>query len=179
MTEADWLTATDPRRMFDWLRRTGRADRHRLGLLFGECCDRIPPSVAEATGPEWPGAGWADDDDQIALTDAEFHLSGAVLEAMRIMPDGEPERLTLASVIRDIFGDPFRPPTEFPAGWRTDTAVSLARQIREGHDFGTMPILADAIQDAGCEDEHLLGHCRGPGPHVRGCWVLELVLGWE
>ena len=39
-----------------------------------------------------------------------------------------------------------------------------------------MPILADALEDAGCDNEHLLGHCRGPGPHVRGCWVVDLVL---
>jgi hypothetical protein len=47
----------------------------------------------------------------------------------------------------------------------------------EGRDFGPMPILADALQDAGCEDVSILGHCRGPGPHVRGCWVVDMVLG--
>jgi hypothetical protein len=44
-------------------------------------------------------------------------------------------------------------------------------------DFGAMPILADALQDAECDNAAILDHCRGPGPHVRGCWVVDLVLG--
>jgi hypothetical protein len=74
--------------------------------------------------------------------------------------------------------NPFRP-TAFSPGWRTDTAVALAKQMYESRDFGAMPILADALQDAGCEDAAILGHCRGAGPHVRGCWVVDLVLGKE
>ena len=61
--------------------------------------------------------------------------------------------------------------------WRTDTAVSLARQMYEAREFGLMPILADALQDAGCEGPDILAYCRGTGPHVRGCWVVDLVLG--
>src|SRR5262245_21894182 len=67
----------------------------------------------------------------------------------------------------------------FPPAWRTDTAVSLARQMYELGDFSLMPILADALQDAGCDNDELLNHCRGPGPHVRGCWVVDLVRGKE
>ena len=47
----------------------------------------------------------------------------------------------------------------------------------ESRDFTAMPILADALQDAGCEHAEILDHCRGPGPHVRGCWVVDHVLG--
>jgi hypothetical protein len=47
----------------------------------------------------------------------------------------------------------------------------------DSREFGNMPILADALQDAGCELPEVLDHCRGPGPHVRGCWVVDLVLG--
>jgi hypothetical protein len=64
-----------------------------------------------------------------------------------------------------------------PAEWRTDTAVSLARQMYESREFGAMPILADALQDAGCDNPDILDHCRNPGEHVRGCWVCDLVLG--
>lgn len=60
--------------------------------------------------------------------------------------------------------------------WRTRTAVLLARQMHESRDFSAMPILADALQDAGCDNADILDHCRGPGPHVRGCWVVNLVL---
>jgi hypothetical protein len=84
----------------------------------------------------------------------------------------------LVGFIRCMFGNPFRPVTFDPA-WRTDTTLSLARQINESRDFSAMPILADALQDAGCDNDAILDHCRGPGPHVRGCWVVDLVLGKE
>jgi hypothetical protein len=86
------------------------------------------------------------------------------------------ERVAQADLVREIFGNPFRP-DGFSANWRTDTVLVLARLIYEERDFGAMPILADALQDAGCEDQELLAHCREPGAHVRGCWVLDLVLG--
>ena len=80
-------------------------------------------------------------------------------------------------LLRDIFGNPFRP-VAFDPNWRTDTALSLARVMYESREFGAMPILADALQDAGCEHTDILNHCRDPnGVHVRGCWVVDLVLG--
>jgi hypothetical protein len=82
------------------------------------------------------------------------------------------------ALVRDIFGNPFRPVT-FSPEWRTDTAVSLAHTMYESREFSAMPILADALQDAGCDKDDVLNHCRGPGPHVRGCWVVDLVLGKE
>jgi len=73
--------------------------------------------------------------------------------------------------------NPFRP-TAFDPAWRTDTAIALARQMYESRNFGAMPILADALQDAGCDSEPILSHCRDPhAAHVRGCWVCDLVLG--
>jgi hypothetical protein len=73
--------------------------------------------------------------------------------------------------------NPFRP-VAFDPVWRTDTAVSLARAMYERREFGAMPILADALQDAGCDCEPILMHCRDPhAAHVRGCWVCDLVLG--
>jgi hypothetical protein len=78
----------------------------------------------------------------------------------------------------DIFGtDPFRP-VAFDPVWRTDTAVSLAKRMYESRDFSPMPILADALQDAGCDSDDILNHCRDTKQvHVRGCWVIDLVLG--
>jgi hypothetical protein len=84
--------------------------------------------------------------------------------------------LPVVALIRDIFGNPFRPVT-FSPDWRTGTVVSLARQMYEGREFSAMPILADALQDAGCDNADVLDHCRGSGPHIRGCWVVDLVLG--
>ena len=88
----------------------------------------------------------------------------------------EPRGNQIGDIIRDIFSNPFRPVTPDPE-WRTSTSVAIARGMYDSHDFSPMPILADALQDAGCENEDVLGHCRGSGPHMRGCWVVDLVLG--
>jgi hypothetical protein len=83
-----------------------------------------------------------------------------------------------AGLLRDIFGNPFRP-FAFNPCWRTADVLGLARAIYEDRAFERLPILADALMDAGCADEQILSHCRGDGPHVRGCWVVDLVLGKE
>lgn len=77
---------------------------------------------------------------------------------------------------RDILGHPSRPSAIEPA-WVTPTVVGLAEGIYAERAFDRLPILADALQDAGCEHVDILSHCRGPGPHVRGCWVVDLLLG--
>lgn len=84
---------------------------------------------------------------------------------------------TAAALIRDIAGNPFRPVALNP-DWRTSTVLSLAQHIYDSRDFSPMPILADALQDAGCDNDDILTHCRDANaPHVRGCWVVDLVLG--
>ena len=87
-------------------------------------------------------------------------------------------RRALARVFHDVFGNPFRP-VEFDARWRSADAVGLARGIYDGGAFDRLPLLADALMDAGCADDQVIGHCRGDGPHVRGCWVVDLVLGQQ
>ncbi|MCE9562724.1 MAG: hypothetical protein K8U57_11815 [Planctomycetes bacterium] len=80
-------------------------------------------------------------------------------------------------MLRDLFGNPFRLGM-FDTAWRSDTAVSLAKHIYESRDYSAMPILADALQDAGCDHDDILNHCRNSEQvHVRGCWVVDLVLG--
>jgi hypothetical protein len=86
------------------------------------------------------------------------------------------ERLRQAHIVREIVGNPFRP-VKFLPEWRTDTAVALARPMYDSCEFSAMPILADALQDAGCDNDHILSHCRDTSlMHVRGCWVVDLVL---
>jgi hypothetical protein len=85
----------------------------------------------------------------------------------------------LCGMLRDVFGNPFRPVTLSP-DWRTETVVALARQMYEAREFSAMPILADALQDAGCDNDDILAHCRdASATHARGCWVVDLVLGKE
>ena len=79
-------------------------------------------------------------------------------------------------LLRDIFGNPFRPVVADPA-WLTPTVVAIASAIYEERAFARLPILADALEEAGCTDADLLLHCRTPGEHVRGCWAVDLVLG--
>jgi len=80
------------------------------------------------------------------------------------------------ALLRDVFSNPFRP-ISFDASWRTSTAVAIAKQMYESREFGAMPILADALQDAGCGNDDILSHCRDAnGVHIRGCWVVDLVL---
>jgi hypothetical protein len=79
-------------------------------------------------------------------------------------------------LLRDIFGNPFRS-VNFHAAWRTAAVVALAQTIYDERDFLGMPILGDALEEAGCEDTRILGHCRIPGPHALGCWVVDLILG--
>ena len=81
-----------------------------------------------------------------------------------------------ADLLRCIFGNPFRPVTVDPC-WLTSTAVAIAKTIYEERAFDRLPILADALEDAGCDEPALLDHCRSDGTHVRGCWAVDLVLG--
>src|SRR5262249_35254419 len=84
-----------------------------------------------------------------------------------------------AALFRDILGDHFRPVT-FSPSWLPDTAIPLARTMYESRAFNAMPILADALQDAGCDNNEVLNHCRARyAKHVRGCWVVDLVLSKE
>jgi hypothetical protein len=94
--------------------------------------------------------------------------------ALRLAHDARRELLAdQGRICRELFGNPFRP-VAFSDEWRTDTALSLARQMYESRDFSAMPILADALQDAGCDNDDILDHCRGAGPHVRGAFVVAL-----
>jgi len=84
----------------------------------------------------------------------------------------------LASLLRDIVGNPFRPVTVDPT-WQSNNVVGLAQAIYDDRAFDRLPILADALEDAGCTSPEILNHCRQPGEHVRGCWVVDLLLAKE
>jgi hypothetical protein len=88
------------------------------------------------------------------------------------------EEFRQAALVHDIFRNPFRP-VAFEPAWAQPTAVAVAQAIYDGRCFEDMPILADALEDGGCNDADVLAHCRGAGPHVRGCWALDALLGKE
>ncbi len=91
------------------------------------------------------------------------------------------EKQTHCHLIRDIFGNLFFNAVAAPEwlAWNFGTVPTLAQSIYDDRAFDRLPILADALEDAGCTNAAILNHCRGPGPHVRGCWVVDLLLGKE
>lgn len=94
------------------------------------------------------------------------------------LADGTGELHEQARLMRCIIGNPFRPMRVEPR-WASHAVASLARAIYEERDFDRLPILADALEESGCDDRGLLAHCRGEGPHARGCWAIDLILGKE
>lgn len=156
----------------------GLALREEVNDVRGEVRD-----VAEGTGADTAFYSSLIADDTVHAHYYTDSLMGAVTQEVIKASVGrkgkhirKQEERGQAALLREIYGNPFRPVT-FPPSWRTDTAVSLARTMYESRDFSAMPILADALQDAGCDSDDVLNHCRGEGPHVRGCWVVDLVLG--
>jgi hypothetical protein len=85
------------------------------------------------------------------------------------------ERQVQADMLRCLL--PWDGKTSFDERWRTPDVMGLARSAGEDGEFDRLPILADALMDAGCNNETILAHCRSEGPHVRGCWVIDLTLG--
>jgi hypothetical protein len=90
-----------------------------------------------------------------------------------------------AALLRDIFGNPFRPVTIKPA-WLIPAVRNMAtaayeeRALPSGElDHARLTVLADACEDAGCDNDELMSHLRSPGPHVRGCWPVDVILGKE
>jgi hypothetical protein len=186
VTEAEWLTCDDPQTMLEFLQR--KAEDRSLYLFSVACYRRVWPLLTEhvrqaievkeryADGLATEAQYRQYNTDTDALRHA-FHAVVATLSWFR-GPDSLKERAAQAHLLRDVAGNPFRPVT-FSPSWRTDTALLLAQQMYDSRDFGAMPILADALQDAGCDNEDILNHCRAETVHVRGCWVVDLVLGKE
>ena len=183
MTEAEWLACTDPERMFWFVRPRFTVQK---ALAFASSCDRLIsdlpsaatdraiPVVAEyvvGTGPiaqQW---------EPTYLTQSLLREALRVVRSVCRSPTEQrcAERVrAFCGVLRDLFS-PCQPVT-LDHRCRTRTTVGVAYRIHEEQAFDCLPVLADALEDAGCADEALLSHLRGPGPHVRGCWAVDLVL---
>jgi hypothetical protein len=202
MTEEEWLSvrhSSELLKFVDQRQFGGRGQSRTRKLRLVRCAafrlawDQLPDDVFRQAVVV--AERFADDDCSLSLLHdalrevektAHWLQSPYVEDGYRLLDSTAKRRATdyllatapvgLCDCVRDIFGNPFRPATLDPA-WRTSTAVAIAKGMYESRDFGAMPILADALQDAGCDSDDILDHCRGPGPHVRGCWVVDLVLG--
>lgn len=195
MTETEWLACEDPGRMLEFLQ--GRASDRKMRLFACGFCranwrhlrDRhvkglvsVSESMAEGDQSEAElKALWF-------LEYAKRHACGGrqpdcaaiyswvLSEVCRGLPSSTIVLAESCSFVRDIFGNPFRP-VSIDLAWLTSTVVALARGINDERAFDRMPILADALEDAGCDNGDVLAHCRADGPHVRGCWAVDLSLG--
>jgi hypothetical protein len=185
VTEHDWISSTDPDAMLDFLRGRGMAGDRKLRLFAAACCRRIWHLLEDPRSRQ-------------GIEIAEAFADGlASLERMEeaaasfVDPSPEPDReyAAQAHLIRDLFGLwPFRPlPTLAAAllAWHDGLIVRLAqaaydhRLLPSGHlDPARLSVLADALLEAGCPPDHeLLLHLWGPGPHVRGCWAIDVLTG--
>jgi hypothetical protein len=114
----------------------------------------------------------------MTTVDAVQNTSNDLIKIADFSESGEVERAAQCQLLRDVFGNPFRPVALDPS-WRTLSVLNLAGAIYEHRAFDCLPLLAGALEEVGCRDAELLAHCRWSWPHVRGCWALDLVLGKE
>jgi hypothetical protein len=175
MTEAEWLACDDPDRMLAYLAERFR-ESHRQGRLLVAGCARL---AWQALGELDRGA--AELNERLAERFEPHHPVAALIHPM-LWRQGSPA--AQAAMVRDLFGDPFRPAPALDPAWRTHAVLGLAQAAYDDRDHpqGTLwpdrlAVLSDALEEAGCADPDLLGHLRSPGPHVRGCWALDLILG--
>ncbi len=127
--------------------------------------------------------GWASEAAFLALRRPApiAEVSAAALLSIEEPQLKNEERRNQVALLRDILGNPFRP-LPFDRAWlhwNDQCVVRLARSIYDSHTFGDLPILADALAEAGCTQESILEHCRAPGLHARGCWVVDGILGYD
>src|SRR5260370_13288911 len=210
MTEGEWLECTDPAPMLESLRGKASDRKLRLFAcaccrrvwdLLPEMIIRQLVDVAEryvdgkatvtelgrlrklATRaearyfqPHWLAVRHA------SVESAHWIAYGASLRVpcKPVLGIGS-EGAAQAILLRDIFGNPFRPVALDPAwlAWNGGTVRKMAEAIYDDRAFDRLPILADALEEAGCTDRDILDHCRSGGDHVRGCWVIDLLLGKE
>jgi hypothetical protein len=152
------------------------------GTIALDACRGVASGVRHAIPPdEWsPGSPppIAHSHYTALMLYREFCSSSIAVHAVHAadgLADGVEERREQARLMRCIFGNPFRS-RSVDARRLGPAVVSLARTIYAGRAFDRLPILAEALEATGCDDNELLAHCRSEGPHVRGCWVIDAVL---
>jgi hypothetical protein len=159
-----YLLACAIDRAWWWANNGENPPRFELQERYAEGEVALEELRAGAPQCQWP---WAD----------PWGLLFEMVRRVCVAREFDRVRRAYCDFARDIFRYPFRP-LDFSPEWRTDTAVTLTRTMYDARDFSAMSILADALQDAGCDCDDVLNHCRDTNQvHVRGCWVCDLVLG--
>jgi hypothetical protein len=193
MTETEWLAGTDPAALLTYLVGTGRRGepclRHpaatdRKLRLFACACDTNQGSGRRAW---WMDALEAaiDDSHRQPPRVLRAHFADPLRWVKPFLGSWPcPRADTQAAMLRCLFGNPWRRPAGLyePPLWHAsdqhrELIRHLARAIYDERRWDDLGILADALEEAGCTDADMLNHCRGPGLHARGCWVVDLLLG--
>ena len=202
MTESEWQRCSEPHALLEFLKSGGKPSDRKLRLFAVACSRRMwgwidalgraAVDVAEnladgLAGPEemraarlaCQGAGgraaWYAAASSPAIAARNAARSAQAGAASVLLGSEADELLAQAKLVREIFGDRFGR-LSVDSSWLTPGVVKLTQAIYDYRAFDRMPELAAALEEAGCADEDILGHCRGPGPHVRGCWVVDLIL---
>jgi hypothetical protein len=205
MNEQEWLACTAPEKMLQFL--SANSANRKFRLFICACCrcywDRLKDKRSRHA-VEWSEQfieGQVDEGKRREIILAAWEVLrpyrgrnrpieawwAAFAPCDRFLDrDGEwqggdhQQRIVMSVLLRDIIGPLlFRPVNLAPSwlNWHDGLLVSMARQMYHNRDFTEMPILADALEEAGCQDQDILDHCRARSEHVRGCWVVDLVLG--
>ena len=206
MTEAEWLGCTKPDLMLEFLRDkpsdrklrlfacaccrrvwhvlTDERSRTAVGLVEQLADGTVEQNVLQnvlkgPNQPRGPIAALCMREAWDAAEMAALFTAGLVLHVPPSDGSYEAERTAQCSLIRDIFGNPIRPAYLHTHRLRKNKGrtLNIAHTIYDNRAFDRLPILADALEDAGCDNADMLAHCRQPGEHVRGCWVIDLLLG--
>jgi hypothetical protein len=178
MTEPEWLEGTDPDVMLDFMFE--KASRRKIELYTSGCYRSVWHLL--------PGERCRQ---KLDVRDRYFDglATEAELDSAIRAADDIPHQMWLAAwdsitpqrqvqILQHLFGNPFRP-TSIAPSCLTPKVVALAQEIYDNYAFDRLPDLAEALEEAGCDNQEILNHCRAPGPYVRGCWVVDLVLGKE
>jgi hypothetical protein len=187
MMEAEWFGSDDPLATVRFLHEQSDRKRGLFVVAWARAVwDQIPegnPRQAVNTADRCAD-GWMSDgqpfqhrlamEGVIVMLLRFAYLDGGVYDPRAVTVQGSFEE-----VFREIFGNPFHP-VAFDPVWRMSDVMALAEGIYDERAFERMPILADALQDAGCDSDDILNHLRDPNAaHVRGCWALDPILGKE
>jgi hypothetical protein len=178
MTEQEWTDGTDPQELLEFMFE--KTSRRKIELYTSGCyravwhllTDERFRHQMEMRDRYFDGLATEAELDSAIKAGAEVSHQ-ACLDAWDSVG---PQRQV--QILHDLFGNPFRPVKIDPA-WLTPKVVNLAQEIYDHRAFDRLPALADALAAATCTNAEILAHCRALGPHVRGCWVLDLVLGKE